>query len=657
MRALPASAALLWIACVPAQAQEPAVILPDQVVTATRVATPLENVPAGVTVIDRATIEAKGYNSLQDALSDVPGVRTVPTGPLGQQTSVFVRGTNSDQVLVLRDGMPINDAADPTAAFNFGTDTLADVERIEIIRGPMAALYGSGAIGGVINLISRRGTQAGVHWEGDLAGGYPALVRGSVTASGIEGPVDFAITAESQSQQGYDVVPRRMTAFNGHAQGFRDRILTMNLGYTPVEGTRLSLFLRGDVNWFGVAPDSPAFNNTDASGKTSSLLGRVGGSTRLFDGVLESSAYLGRLQNDRGYLTGLEADNPNLTTQNDRYHAYRTDAQWNNTLHLDRLAAVPGLTGSALTFGYEYTGDTAKVRVNDNSVFGPTTGAANGALVDNAAYVGLQTTVFQRLNLTSQLRQDWIMGDTPTTWRIGGVYDLRELSTHLKAAYGTAFRAPSVFDRFGINTFFVGNPDLRPERAKGWEVGFVTDVPAFSRTDFASVGVTYFDERVQDLIVSAPTANPSVFTEGNVTSAHLHGIEAEATLRPARWVELHGTYTLVNAASPGNSARIRRPQNQGSADVTLRPMERLKIITTLIYAGPALDFLYDNSGSPLPTGYGQHGLITNVAVNYALRPQVELYLDGFNILNSKYEAANGFQIPGPTVLAGVRVQL
>jgi vitamin B12 transporter len=129
----------------------------------------------------------------------VPGVHVSQSGGPGGQASVFIRGSNSNHVLVLRDGMPITDQSDPTSAFNFGNDTLSDVERIEVIRGPMAALYGSGAIGGVINLISRRGTEPGVHWSGDLAGGYPALIRGAISASGVEGPIDFALTAESQS--------------------------------------------------------------------------------------------------------------------------------------------------------------------------------------------------------------------------------------------------------------------------------------------------------------------------------------------------------------------------------------------------------------------------------------------------------------------------
>ena len=258
-RALTASV-LLYVTV--ARADDLPLSAPETVVTATRIPSSPANIPAGVTVIDRATIVERGYNSLTQALSDVPGLHVSQAGELGGQTSVFIRGSNSDHVLVLRDGMPINDGSDPTSAFNFGIDTLADIQRIEIIRGPMAALYGSGAIGGVINLISLRGTEPGIHWSGDLAGGYPALIRGSITASGVEGPVDFALTAESQSQRGYDPIPQRESVHTGVPQGFRDRVLTMNLGYTPVDGTRLSLFLRAQTAYFGF----DTFGGFDAEG-------------------------------------------------------------------------------------------------------------------------------------------------------------------------------------------------------------------------------------------------------------------------------------------------------------------------------------------------------------------------------------------------------
>ena len=247
-------------------ADEPQTV-PETVVTATRVATPVTDIPAGVTVIDRQTIEERGYLTLTDALSAVPGIRVSQSGGPGGNASVFVRGTNSNQVLVLRDGMPLNDASDSSGAFNFGVDTLADVERIEVIRGPMAALYGSGAIGGVINLISRQGHEPGFHLTGELAGGYPKQLEGNANASGIQGPFDYSATVEGEDLRGYDTTPQRESIYTGVPQGFADTIGTLNLGYTPTDGTRLSLFLRARRAVFGFnALGNPTFDNSNSTG-------------------------------------------------------------------------------------------------------------------------------------------------------------------------------------------------------------------------------------------------------------------------------------------------------------------------------------------------------------------------------------------------------
>lgn len=643
--------------------ETPAFSVPEQVVTATRVPTAPVNVPAGVSIITRQDIEAKGYNSLTEALSDLPGVHVSPSGGLGGQASVFIRGANSNHVLMLRDGMPINDAADPTGAFNFGVDTLSDVERIEVIRGPMASVYGSGAIGGVINLISRRGTEEGTHWFGDLAGGYPALVRGTGGATGVLGPVDYALTLQSQSQRGYDAVPQRWSSiYTGTPLGFRDRIATLNLGYTPVEGTRLSLFLRGQVAYFGFNTlGFPTYDNSNSTGQSATVEGRIGGTTKLLNGALESGIFVGQLQTDRKYLQALVPADPNQTTNDSRYHSYQTDAQWNNTLHLDPLlSSMPFLSTSNLTFGYEYTGVRAKVRVNQDFAGFPFQQSNTGYQATNAIYAGVQTTVAERLAFTGQFRQDWINNDSAATWRLGGVFDAREIYTHFKFAYGTAFRAPSLFDLYGVDTFgYVGNPNLKPEYSQGWETGFTTDLPAFGRSNFLSVYGTYFAQTVRNLIVGVFSP---VNTSVNVGSAFVHGVEAEIRLRPADWVEFHAAYTLTNthatAQPPSQGSNLlRRPQNQFSVDMNLKPIPKLQIIPTLIYTGSAHDYLYDNSGNGIGYGVGQHGLVANLAVNYEVAPQVALYLNGWNLFNSKFEPVNGFQMPGPTVLAGVRVRL
>jgi vitamin B12 transporter len=642
-------------------AAQTVVTIPETVVTATRTPLPVTDIPAGVTVINRQAIEDSGAVTLGDVLASVPGLHVSPSGGPGGQSSVFLRGTNSAHVLVLRDGMPINDGSDPSDAFNFGIDTLSDIERIEVIRGPMAALYGSGAIGGVINLISRRGISGAPLLEMDLSGGYPATIQGSALASGVSGPFDYAFVAESQSRRGFDSTPQRMTdIYSGTPEGFRDRIATANLGYTPVDGTRLSLLLRGSETLFGFNTlGSPTFDTANSAGTQTSLLGRIGVTSHLFDGVYETNLFLGRLQDDRRYLEPLNLADPNLTSEDDRYHSYRTDLQWNNTVHLNDLFASAVMTASDLTFGYQHTVDTINVRVSDSFSGLPYDQSARASMTTDAVYTGLTTTLWKRLILTAQVRQDWIGDNTPTTWRLGSVVLVPEVSTTFKAAYGTSFRAPSLFEKYGVDSFgAVGNPALRPESAQGWEAGFTTKVPVFGRADAVTFGATYFTQQVNDLIVGVFTP---IDTSINVGSAHIQGVETEITLRPATWIVLHAGYTFTDAISDDQAPAIgsellRRPRNAASADVTVTPMPGLRIVSTVIYTGPSHDFLYDNQDNAIGYGVGQHGLVVNMTAAYDVTPKVQLHVDGTNIFNARLEAVNGYQIPGAAVIAGVRMR-
>jgi len=640
---------------------QPVVTIPDTVITATRTPTPVTDIPAGVTVIDRQAIDASGATTLGDVLATVPGLHVSPSGGPGGQSSVFLRGTNSGHVLVLRDGMPINDGSDQSDAFNFGIDTLSDIERIEVVRGPMAALYGSGAIGGVINLISRRGTTGAPLLQTDLSGGYPATIQGSAQASGVTGPFDYALTLESQSHRGFDSTPQRMTnIYTGTPQGFRDRIATANLGYTPIEGTRLSLFLRGSETLFGFNTlGSPTFDDSNSFGTVSSVLGRIGVTSKLFNGVYETGVFLGRLQDDRRYLEQLDLADPNLQAVDDRYHAYRTDFQWNNTVHLNDLLPSTVLTSSDLTFGYEHTVDTINVRVNESFAGFPFTQSARASMTTDAAYTGVTTTIWKRLIVTGQVRQDWVFDNAPTTWRLGSVLLAPEIGTSFKAAYGTSFRAPSLFELYGVDSSgTVGNPALKPETAQGWEVGWTTTVPVLGHADAVTFGATYFNEQVNDLIIGVFTP---IVTSVNVGSAHIQGVETEFTVRPATWLMLHASYTFTDAISDDQptsegSELLRRPRNAASADVTVMPIPHLRIVSTVIYTGPSHDFLYDNQDNAIGYGVGQHGIVANMTVAYDVTPKVQVHLDGTNIFNSRFEPVNGYQMPGAAVVAGVRLR-
>jgi vitamin B12 transporter len=657
---------VLTLPAIAARAQDaasPDIDLPERVITATRVPTLAEQIPAGVTVIDRQTIEARGYTTLADALQAVPGVHVVQSGGPGGNASVFVRGTDSNQVLVLRDGVPVNDPSDPNGAYNFGVDTLADVDRIEVVRGPMSSLWGSGAIGGVINLITRPGS-GGPHVSAVAAGGLPLASLFGATLSGAEGMFDYNAGVQSQTDIGSDTTPQRESVYTGARNGDRTQVATINLGATPIAGTRFYAALRYRASVFGLDElGSPAYDATDYTGRDTSYIGRIGVNSKLFDGVWETGLSVFHLDTLRRYSEPLEAADPNQTVSYSRYDGRRTGVDWNNTVHIPDWGPA---RATALTFGVLHQEDTASSYLNETGVSsfdGYTYPYAYLSNVDasdryNAGNVGLQSTLFGRLTLTAGLREEGATyGGDAFTWRAGGVLALPEVWSRLKLSYGTAFLAPSLFDLFGVDSYgYVGNPHLLPERSEGGEVGWAVDVPVLGRRDGATIDVAYFDNHIQDLIQIVYAPDYSSSTPQNVASAHTSGVESSLTLRPVDWAEAVLNWTYTDAVSNTGAPLLRRPRNQASADLRLTPLPGLSIAPELVYASGAYDYLVDNFGMPGGVGSTKGGLIFNLTVSYAVLPHATVFVDARNIGGSRYEPASGYQTPGPSFLAGVRLK-
>ena len=654
MRRLLFAAVLSTVTAAHVAAQD--TVLPDSVVTATRIPTLIERIPAGVTVIDRATIDARGYATLAEALAAVPGLRIVQSGGAGANASVFTRGTNSNHTLVLRDGIAINDPSDPGGLFNFGVDTLADVERIEIIRGPMSSLYGSGAIGGVINLISRRG-RGPAQATASLGVGIPDAVRASAGLSGSVGRFDYNLQAEARGERGFDNTPRRMRVHTGERDGYSGALAAVELGFTPLDGTRVFGYLRGRTARFGLDDTGfPAYDSRYYRGRDENVQGRIGATSTLFDGILETRLVLAHTSSFRHYTQGLEALDPNQTASDSRYRGERTTLQWNNTVRLPDYGAA---RDSAIRFGYEYTQDAARSTLNTSSFGFGFQNSVRASAASNAGNIGVQTTLFQRLTVTADLRhEDGRYGGNATTWRTGAVLAVPEIWSRLKLAYGTAFKAPSLFDLFGINNFgYIGNPRLRPERSQGWEAGIAVDIPGPTRKDLATVEITYFDNRIRDLISTVFNSSFTASTTQNTNRARSHGVEASLTLRPAEWLDAILTYTYTDARNTQSNTRLlRRPKDQATASLRISPLPGLTIAPEIVYSGPFQDFLIDDNGFPVGVGRAKSGFIGNISVTYAITPKLTAFIDGRNIGGSRFEAANGFQTPGTRVLAGVRAR-
>lgn len=628
--------------------------VPEMTVTATRVSTLLPDVPAGVTVITGEEMQARGYTTLVQALSAVPGLGVVQSGGPGGQASVFIRGTDSEDVLVLLDGVPVNDPSDPNGAFNFGDYTLSDIARIEVVRGPMSGLYGSNAIGGVINIITVRGSGA-PKVDFSLGGGWPAQGQGGATISGATGKFDYALTGAIDEEAGFDYTARRLSAYAGNRDPFRSKLGSLNLGYSPVEGTRIGLQIR--VQTADAAfPDLgyPVFDDPDEWSYNTNIFGRLGIKSNLFDGLLTTELFVARLQNTLHESNLLDADDPNGAAADDRYHGIRNDVQWNNTVHVPDFGPAEF---SSVLFGVEYLDDRSKYTLNELSDDVPFTGGDDNSQHSIAGHAGLQTTLAGRLTLTGALRDDSVSSfGNAMTGRFGGVLAIPEADLHLKASYGTGFLAPSLFDLYGQESFggfpdYHGNPDLKPEHSSGYDAGLEFDVPAFGQPDFASISATYYFNNITDLI----TATPDFSSEENIGHSRISGVETELKLSLLPYVSADLTYTYTYARDvTDDTPLLRRPENAGSATVTLTPVPAISIVPQVEYIGRFTDYLYADDGYPLGDGLAEPGTIVNLTANYALTPRYALFAQAKNLFQSKFEPVNGLQIPGQSFLFGVR---
>jgi vitamin B12 transporter len=630
----------------PALAQQ---AIPDTIVTATRVPTPQERVPAAITVITRQQIEERGYQSLPEALAAVPGFRIAQTGGPGQQASGFLRGNSSRSVLVLLDGVPVNDPAEPNGAFNFGNDLLFDVERIEVVRGPASALYGSAAIGGVVNLVTRRAPPDRAFAPyGELAGGTQRTLRGGLGATGTLGAFDYLLSGQSVSTRGFNTIAPRLPNI-GERDGFRGAAGTARLGWTPQAGTRIEGLLRWRQNNLGL--DSVPRDDPNYSGEDRRYFGQIRGETRLFDGAWTTGLRLAATEDRRRY-TNLP-DGVSSSTADDLYRGSRTTLDWGNTL---RLPGFGALRDGTLGFGITHALESAR-SANGTPPFRTTVDAQQHS---TGGYATLQYRLFERLDLTAGLRHDATTGFTDaTTWRLGAVLAVPELASRLRASAGTAFAAPSLFQRFGtIPGFFQGNPDLRPERSFGWEVGVETDVAAFGRADFAMPSFTFFQSRVRDLI----NFNAGFNTLANVDRANIHGAELGLTLRPAAWLEATAAWTITEAFDANTDQRLpRRPEHVVSLTARLAPLPRVVIAPTLLFTGPSPEGAfasYDNAGQANPTPHNNPaGTVLHLTATWQAWDQVGLFLEARNLGNSRFEPVNGFVTPGRSVLVGTRFAL
>ena len=625
-------------------AQEPAdtIELNPVVVTATRAPRPAADVPALVTVLSGADLRARGITTVFEALRDVPAAAVVQTGAFGGQTSLFLRGGQSNYVKVLVDGVPLNQ---PGGAFDFANLEIDNVDRIEVLRGPASVLYGSDAVTGVVQIFTRRGGGPG-NGEMTLGGGTYGTLDWDAQTSGGSEKASYSVGASRLTSNG-------VYAFNNE---YHNTLGSALVRLAPDPRTDATFTLRYHDNTYHFPTDGagrPRDQNqyNYGSGPTIGLdLGHY------FTPWLEARLLLTTNNADVGY-----DDQPDSLADSNLFHSLdrfrRSSADLRANLHLP--------AGSVLTAGAAFESEHDRSTNVCASSFGDcTTPPIDTSRWNRALYAQIVSEVARQISLVAGIRLDdnqWF--GTYGTYRAGAVYRLTA-GTRAHVTAGSSFREPTFYENFATG-FSVGNPDLRPEHAYSWEVGLEQSA-ARGR---AKVSGTFFEQRFVDMIDYNPSATPNY---GNIAGATSNGVELGIRAVPGA-VSLGMSYTYLHtqvtnpgfdpssgAALAAGQPLVRRPKHSARLDLAYRVRERGTASVAVTYVGDRQD--QDFATYPFP----RVPLLSYTRVDLAgewhvLRPRGST--PGLaaswrieNVFDVAYEEVKNFRARGRTILIGARLR-
>lgn len=571
------------------------------IVTATRIPTRINEVIADVTVIDRAAIEQAGPATLPELLARQPGLHLVDNGGRGKIASIFMRGTGSAHALLLVDGVPLGSVT--TGQPSLHNLPLSQIERIEILRGPASSLYGSDAIGGVIQIFTKRG-EGPARFTAYAGIGSNATREAQSGISGSSGPLSYSFSAARYTTDGFNVAadPQRFNTINFSLpnpddDGYRNTALNGRLVYEIAKGHQIgaTILEAKSRNYFDRGgPTVDAYNNDKTRAYGVFLRNRL-------NDVWTSELRWG----------SSEDESESFAPDRSLFATIQTQWIWQNDFRLP-----VGKLLVAIENKVQQVDSTTAYSVMKRDV--------------NSLVLGYQGNVGAHSWQTALRRDDNSQFGAETTGSLGYGYHITD-AWQARAALGTAFKAPT-FNQLYFPNF--GNTNLKPEKARNREVGL------HWQQGGQHASVTYFDNRIADLIEGSPVTN--------IGKARIKGTSLAYGLQ-------HGAWTLDAGLD------LMRPINDATGDrLQRRPAEMLKLAVS--YApgdwriGGETSMVgrrYDTTTEGRPMhGYGVANLFASKALDQAWSLEGRIN----NLFDRVYENAWAYAVPGREIFVGLRYQ-
>jgi vitamin B12 transporter len=636
-------AVLIFAAATGASADEP-VETTSVVVTANRLETPESEVAAATTVITAHELEAKKPRSVAEALREVPGVTVTNAGGLGRPTSISIRGTNPGHTLVLIDGIEMNDALSTTRSYDFGNLGPQDVERIEVIRGAESTLYGSDAIGGVINIITKHGSGPVKKAVEAEYGTYDSLrAAGSVSAG--DPAFNYYLGAGHQGTGGFPAADRNLG--NTINTGSSSTTLTGRMGSELRGNLNLDVVTRFSDSKFdepatggppGYAGDGlfryrtgedPGWKGTDREfyGKTS-----LQGS---FSGIFRPALALTYSLDQRSDVHTPVDVNPE--DKQFRYDSHRIKG----LLQGDFLLS----DADTLTVGMESSLEKG------SSVEIASAGAADTGLKDSADFVRgvfiqeqwLTDSIFATVGARWDAHED--VGGV-ATYRVAPGYHIAGTGITLRGSVGTGFKVPSLYQRFSS----YGDPGLASERSRSYDFGADQEWALAGRKGAAKIGATVFRTDFDQLIDYDTAANHYT----NRGAASSEGLELSGKIEPLRGWSLGPSYTYLRTRDDASGlALFRRPAHQLALELERGFGDFGEVRLGARFTGARDDEDAVTLERVRMPGYA----VVDAASRYQVTKDLQIFGRIENLFDRQYEEINGFGTPGRSFFLGARQEI
>ncbi|MFA5805186.1 MAG: TonB-dependent receptor [Melioribacteraceae bacterium] len=613
--------------------------LSEIVVTANKTETPYYALGSSVSIITSEDISRQNLRTVVDLLRGMPGLTITQQGGPGKLAYVYTRGSNSNHTLVIIDGVKMNDASSPNNAFDFSTLNTNDIERIEIVRGPQSTLYGSEAIAGVINIITKRGTdKPQFNFSGE--GGSNNYYRGNLSAQGKSGIISYAITATQNGSDGISASDARFG--NTEKDRYTNNSIYSRLGLDLSSTAKLDMIYKFTKMETALDQNEKLGDDPNFNFNIEEQLVKSGLNLSFFEGKWQQQFSTSLVKRFSRSLDLVDQVHPNLSS--DGFNkADRIKFDWQNNLRF--------IENNLITFGIEEETEKTNSSYVSTSDWGPFESIfQEQSIRTTGAYLQDQFSYENALFISAGVRLDNNQKfGSVATYRVAPAYYFNTTGTKLKMSFGTGFKAPSLFYLFDPA---FGNPDLQPEKSIGWDAGFEQ---YFNEGKF-SFAFTYFNLKLENMF--GFNAN---FRTVNIAQASSQGFEVVASVFDFNNFSANANYTYTKtkdenklSADYGNIL-LRRPKHQASFNINYKLNADMNWNIQFLYVGERED--KDFSTYPAERVVIPDYTLVNLSATYKLFSYLELTGRIENLFDKQYEEVLYYGTLGRSFYLGLNLNL